>query len=93
MAYMNQVEHNLIEPFDTDDGCLKGLTPEYVFALGVEWEQFRQQLKDGKPFTTLCLPENASRLTRMAERHKRFVEDRPTAHRGWAEIFVGDYLV
>ena len=90
---MDKVDHQLVEPFETDDGSLSRLAPEKVFALGVEWEQFRQRLKTGKPFTTLCLPENASRLARMAERHKRFVEDRPTAHRGWAEIFVGDYLV
>jgi len=28
----------------------------------------------------------------MAERQRRFVEDRPTPWAGWSEIWVGDYL-
>lgn len=84
---------NLVEPFDIDDGSLVGLTPEYAFALGVEWQLFRQMLDSEKPFTTYCLPQNATRFVKMAERHKRFVEDRPNVAPGWTQIYVGDYLV
>ena len=90
----NKGKFDLVEPFDTDDGSLKGLLPEYTFALGVEWEIIRRRLLDSeKPFTTFCLPENATRLVKMAERHKRFVEDRPNIAPGWSQIYVGDYLV
>ena len=80
----------LVEPFEIDDGSLCGLTAEYAFALGVEWQLFRQQLSTGKPFKVLCLPENRSRFVAMAERHRRFVEDRQTACVDWSEIWVGD---
>lgn len=90
MAEINKFE--LVEPFDIDDGSLKGLTPEYAFALGVEWVFFRQQLETGKPFKTLCLPQNTKRLVAMAERHRRFVEDRQTASVDWTEIWVGDSI-
>jgi hypothetical protein len=90
---MSEGTSELIEPFDIDDDSLKGMTPEYAFTLGVEWQIFRQKLNLGKPFTTFCLPENANRLVKMAERHKRFVEDRPNVAQGWSQIFVGDYLV
>lgn len=83
----------LIEPFDIDDGSLREVTAEYAFTLGVEWQIFRQRLDSGKPFTTFCLPENANRLVKMAERHNRFVEDRPNVAPGWTQIFVGDYFV
>lgn len=82
----------LVEPFDVDDGSLRGLRPEYVFALGVEWEMFRKRLAAGTPFTILCLPHNRQRLVRMAERNRRFVEDRQTACPQWAEIWVGDLI-
>jgi len=82
----------LVEPFDIDDGSLKGLTPEYAFALGVEWQLFRQQLETGKPFKVLCLPQNRNRFVKMAERHRRFVEDRQTACVEWSEIWVGDLI-
>jgi hypothetical protein len=36
-------EFGLIEPFDIDDGSLKGFRPEYAFALGTEWQIFRQR--------------------------------------------------
>src|SRR5215467_14335540 len=88
----NSDEHGLVEPFDIDDGSLKGLTPEYAFALGVEWQLFRQQLETGRPFKILCLPENRRRLVAMAERHRRFVEDRQTACVDWFEIWVGDFI-
>lgn len=81
-----------MEPFDTDDGSLSGITPRMAFALGVEWERFRQRLKSENPFKTYCLPPNAARLVKLAERHNRFVEDRPNACAGWTEIFVGDYI-
>ena len=80
------------EPFDIDDGSLAGLSPEYAFALGVEWEMFRAQLSTGCPFVTLCLPENRTRFVRMAESRRRFVEDRQTACADWVEIWVGDLI-
>ena len=86
-------DHALVEPFDVDDGSLVGLSPEYIFAMGVEWAMFRQRLSTGKPFTTLCLPENRQRFVAMAERNRRFVEDRQTACLGWFEVWVGDYAV
>jgi hypothetical protein len=73
---------------------LRGLRPEYIFSLGVEWEMFRQRLATTPtPFSTLCLPENRTRFVRMAERHSRFVEDRQTGCDGWVEVWVGDQLV
>jgi len=94
MEDMNgEQEFGLVEPFDIDDKSLVGLAPHYIFCLGVEWELFRRRLAAGTPFTTLCLPENRTRLVRMAERHRRFVEDRQTACVGWTEVWVGDYLV
>jgi hypothetical protein len=38
------------------------------------------------------LPQNAIRLVKMAEHHRRFVEDRPNVFAGWTEIFVGDTI-
>ena len=32
---MNEGTSELVERFDIDDGLLQGITPEYVFALGV----------------------------------------------------------
>jgi hypothetical protein len=89
---MNEAKFGLVEPFEIDDGCLKGITPEYAFALGVEWQMFREQLQTGKPFKILCLPENRARFVAMAERHRRFVEDRQTACVDWSEIWVGDLI-
>jgi hypothetical protein len=90
---MSEDSFALVEPFDVDDGSLRELRPEYIFALGVEWAMFRQQLSKGVPFKTLCLPENRVRFVAMAERSRRFVEDRQTACPSWFEIWVGDYLV
>ena len=88
---MNQSENDfeLAEPFELEDGSLMGVSPENAFALGVEWQMFRERLKSGQPFTTLCISANANRLVRMAERQGRFVEDRPTPWAGWREIWVG----
>jgi hypothetical protein len=83
----------LVEPFNTDDLSLDDVSAEEAFALGVEWQQFRERLKCGKRFTTFVLAHNAARLTTMAERHRRFVEHRPAITPGWAEITVGDYVV
>ena len=83
----------LVEPFDTDDGSLDGINVGECFALGVEWQIFRERLKSGKAFTYLCLANNAIRLSRMAERHRRFVEYRSSITPGWAEVQVGDYFV
>jgi len=89
---MSDQTSRLIEPFDIDDGSLQGITPEYAFALGVEWTFFRQRLKSGKPFKFLCLPQNAKRLVAIAERNRRFVEDRQTACVEWTQIWVGDSI-
>jgi hypothetical protein len=90
---LNEKENSeLVEPFDMDDVSLNGISPQFAFILGVEWQVFRQRLKSGQPFTTLCLPQNANRLVKMAEHHRRFVEDRPNVFAGWTEIFVGDYI-
>jgi hypothetical protein len=87
-------DFEIVEPFEVDDGSLDGLAPNYIFALGVEWEMFRQKLNRIKtPFTTLCLPENRIRFVKMAERKSRFVEDRQIGCAGWVEIWVGDYVV
>jgi hypothetical protein len=83
----------LVEPFDTDDGSLDGINSGECFALGVEWQRFLDRLKEGKRFTDLCLANNAARLSKMAERHRRYVEYRPATTPGWAEITVGDQLV
>ena len=82
--------YELVEPFDMDDATLVDLSPQLAFILGVECQIFREKLKSGRPFTTLCLPQNAARLVKMAEHHERFVEDRPRVFAGWTEIFVGD---
>ena len=68
---MNEGKFGLVEPFEIDDGSLKGVSPEYAFALGADWQMFHQQLETGKPFKTLCLPENRIRFVAMAERHRR----------------------
>lgn len=85
-------DYDLVEPFNSDSGSLNGVSAEVAFALGVEWQMFRQRLKTGRPFQTLCLAMNTNRLVKMAERQRRFVEDRPTPWPGWKEIWVGDYL-
>ncbi len=85
--------HDLVEPFDIDDGSLEGITQKEAFTLGVEWLMFRRHLQSGQPFKVLCLANNASRLVKMAERHNRFVEDRGTGYEGWSEVWVGDYVV
>jgi hypothetical protein len=92
MKEMDDGDYNLVEPFNTDGSSLNGVSSEVAFALGVEWQMFRQRLKTGRRFQTLCLAMNATRLVKMAERQRRFVEDRPTPWAGWSEIWVGDYL-
>jgi hypothetical protein len=85
--------YELVEPFDMDDAMLQDISPQLAFILGVEYQIFREKLKSGRPFTTLCLPQNAARLVKMAEHHERFVEDRPRVFAGWTEIFVGDTIL
>jgi hypothetical protein len=80
-----QRNYDLVEPFDMDDATLVDISPQLAFVLGVEFQVFREKLKSGRPFTTLCLPQNTARLVKMAEHHERFVEDRPN-------IFVGDTI-
>ncbi|MFZ0829068.1 MAG: hypothetical protein WAO02_16765 [Verrucomicrobiia bacterium] len=92
MKEMDEGDFDLVEPFNTDGSSLNGVSSEVAFALGVEWQMFRQRLKTGQRFQTLCLAMNATRLVKMAERQRRFVEDRPTPWAGWSEIWVGDYM-
>lgn len=80
---MSDTAHSLVDPFDCDD---------LAFALGVEWEMFRQRIKSGRPFTELCLSDNAVRLSAMAERHGRFSEWHPSDTAGWAVITVGGLI-
>jgi hypothetical protein len=92
MKETDEGSFELVEPFNADGSSLSEVSPEVAFALGVEWQMFRQRLKTGHPFQILCLAINANRLVKMAERHHRFVEDRPTPWAGWSEIWVGDYV-
>jgi hypothetical protein len=92
MKEMDDGDFELVEPFNSDGSSLNGVSSEVAFALGVEWQMFRQRLKTGQRFQTLCLAMNTNRLVKMAERQRRFVEDRPTPWAGWSEIWVGDYL-
>jgi hypothetical protein len=85
-------QSELVEPFETDNDSLTRLSPQYLFAMGAEWEIFRRRLAQGTPFKTLCLAHNRTRFVQMAERSKRFVEDRQTACDGWVEIWVGDLI-
>jgi len=80
---------NLVESFEIDDESLAALSPQKCFALGIEWEMFHRKLRLGVPFVDLIHTENASRLVRLAERHKRFVEH-SSFEAGWTKIFVGD---
>jgi len=91
---MNANGHKIesVDSFEADLDSLNGITGECAFAMGVEWAMFRERLKSGRPFTIRCLLANGSRLVKMAERQKRFVEDRPDISAGWTEIFVGDHL-
>jgi len=91
---MNKSDNNfdLVEPFDIDGSLLDMVSSDYAFALGVEWQMFRERLKTGQPFSTLCLSANTSRLVKLAEHQRRFVEDRPTTWPAWTEIWVGDRL-
>lgn len=89
---MNEDEQSdLVETFETEDESMAGLSPQYLFAMGAEWEKYRRKLADGRPFKTLCLAHNRTRFVQMAERSRRFVEDRQTAF-GWVEIWVGDLI-
>ena len=83
---------DLIEPFDVDDGSLADFGPALCFALGVEWQLFRERLLAGGRFVNLAMSEGVARLSQMAERQGRFVEHHPVCD-GWAMIVVGDYLV
>lgn len=78
----DNMEFCLVDPFDTDD---------INFALGVEWEMFRQRLKTELPFSDLYIDQNTNRLVAMAERHNRFVEHHPVCD-GWVMINVGDLI-
>jgi hypothetical protein len=84
---------DLVKPLVAPKVATKRITPGYAFVMGVEWQNFRQRLlTTEKPFKTMCLPENAIRFVKLAERHNRFVEDRPIKGVGWTEIWVGDSI-
>jgi hypothetical protein len=80
---------NIVELFDIDSGELNGLDPQHCFCLGVEFAIWRQRLKDGKQFTSMCLSKNAERLVAMAERHGRFAEHHPTEMPGFTTVTIG----
>jgi hypothetical protein len=82
--------HDLVEPFDIDDGSLANISVQEAFALGVEWAMFLERLKTGVPFHDLCLANNALRLEKLAERNGRFSECRQTSTQGWMEVWVGN---
>lgn len=64
----NMAEFGLVDPFENDT---------LDFCLGVEWEIFRQRLKDGDNFMMSIHAENAERLARMCDRHQRYNETLP----------------
>jgi hypothetical protein len=84
--------YELVEPFDTDDGSLDGISADTCFALGVEWAGFRQRFLTGERFSDLCLTANAARFAAMAKRHGRYTEHHFVCE-GWSMIYVGDYVV
>lgn len=77
-------EYGLIEPFPTD--CVQ-------FALGVEWELFRQRLRSGEPFSALVTTRGADGIIAMCERQRRFCESNPVEglEEYWTQIRVGNY--
>ena len=83
------VEWGLAEPFDIDNGELDNVPKGECFCLGFEFAIFRQMIRADRPFTTLCLANNAVRIAAMAERHGRFAEWSPSGTEGWARITVG----
>jgi len=85
----SETDFELIEPFNVDDS-LNDLSPEQAFALGIEWQMFRERLKTGQSFSTLCLSINASRLVKLAKSQRRLVEIRSTPWEAWAELSVSD---
>lgn len=79
----------LVEPFDIDDGELDGISPQEAFVLGVEWMRWRQRVVDGKPYTDVCLANNAVRIQGLLERNGWQCEAQPGLAPGWAKIWVG----
>lgn len=78
--------YGLVEPFDCDDP---------MFALGVEWEQWRRKIVSGSAQTGLCLADNAVRIQNLLERHGYNAEARPFPFkagkkvcRQWWQIWV-----
>lgn len=68
----DEVNYGLVEPFDVDDGSLDGFSPQEIFCFGVEWEMFRQKLKDTpRSFTEQIHSANVQRLLAMCKRHER----------------------
>lgn len=83
----------IVEPFDTDGSALDGLSRQMCFCLGAEFVAFRNRLlSTPSPFSDLCLPANAERISAMANRHRRFCEVGPETD-GWCIVRVGDQLV
>ena len=86
-----ETDFGLVEPFVVDD-ALNDISPEQAFALGIEWQMFRERLKTGQSFSTLCLAINASRLVKLAKSQHRLVEVRSTPWEAWTELRVGDLI-
>jgi hypothetical protein len=79
--------YHLVEPFYIDNGALDGISPEQCFAMGVEWQLFRNRLAHGQAFACLVLDGNAERLIKLAERAGRFAESAPVSDY-WTQITV-----
>jgi hypothetical protein len=65
------VEYELCEPFDIDNGELDGIAPHVVFTLGVEWEMLRQELDTGRLVSRMIHAENLNRFKAMCARRGR----------------------
>ena len=75
------MSYELVEQFPTDD---------LQFALGAEWEMFRQKLKSGDPFSDLVTIKSVHGIVAMCERQGRFCEwNLLEGYADWAEIRVG----
>ena len=76
------MKNSLVEPFPTDN---------LQFALGVEWEMFRQKLVLKEPFSALITTQGVAGIVSMCERQGRFCESNPLKgyENYWTEIRVG----
>lgn len=83
-----ETSFNLSNRFFIDDGELKGLTPEFAFMLGVEWEMVRGELiKDRGEFKRPIHSQNLDRLLKLAWSLKRRTEHEVLGE-GWVHLTV-----